>query len=96
MVLRRKLESTRPIKTVSIISTMPISDPDIPPDPSHAESVDIEAQMPCSSRSVLASPGQPVFHIGSHDEQDPFKIRTLLDNMKQMVMADIPQEKPYE
>ncbi|PAV56414.1 hypothetical protein WR25_18116 [Diploscapter pachys] len=36
-------------------------------------------------------------HIGSqHEEPDPFKIRTLLDNMKQMVAADIPMEKPYE
>ena len=36
-------------------------------------------------------------HIGAqHEEPDPFKIRTLLDNMKQMVAADIPMEKPYE
>lgn len=66
-----------------------------PPDPVPLDSVDIEAQLPCSSRSTQP-PSQSMFHNDPRDEQDPFKIRALLDNMKQMVAADVPQEKPYE
>ncbi|KAE9414968.1 hypothetical protein Angca_004393 [Angiostrongylus cantonensis] len=35
-------------------------------------------------------------HHDSREEVDPFKIRTLLDNMKQMVAADQPIDRPYE
>ncbi|KJH48986.1 IBR domain protein [Dictyocaulus viviparus] len=49
-----------------------------------------------SDNDTRPSASSILTHHDSREEVDPFKIRTLLDNMKQMVSADQPIDRPYE
>ncbi|CAI4225964.1 unnamed protein product [Auanema sp. JU1783] len=91
--IRRRVEGRKVVKTTANVHPIPTS-----PVVEDEELIESAEDTPPYSLGVTTNQSQPgPSHMDMlKEEPDPFKIRTLLDNMKQMVAVDAPTERPYE